>query len=85
MTKPAKQIQSTANIKNLLQRASNIEDHFDSLREEKKDLGAQIKASGLDKRAFNVALRQFRQPVDKEFTNTVNCYLNASGQGELFA
>lgn len=80
----AEKITNTDNIKNLLQRASNLEDQFDSLREEKKDLTAEIKSSGLDKRAFNVALRQFRQPVDKELTKTVNYYLSESGQGELF-
>lgn len=85
MSKPEKAIPNTSDIKNLLQRASNLEDEMDKIKEEKKDLAVEIKAAGLDAKAFRTALKQYRAPLDPEFAKTVNSYLNESGQGDLFA
>lgn len=84
MTKPAT-IGDNANIKSLLDRASNLENESQEIKEAKKDLMKEVKAAGIKTKEFSVALRIMRNPPTKEFTDTVNSYLTTSGQYAFFA
>ena len=75
---------NTGNIKSLLDRASKLEDEAQEIKEAKKDLMAEVKAAGIKTKEFTVALRLKRNPPSKDFTDTVNTYLEADGQGAFF-
>ncbi len=84
MTKPAEAISNVTDIKNLLDRASKLEDEAQEVKEAKKDLMAEVDAAGINKKAFSIALRILRNPPPKEITESVNSYLEASGQMAFF-
>jgi uncharacterized protein (UPF0335 family) len=90
MTKTTQQVKeelginTDIDIKSLLQRASNIEDEAQKIKDEKKDLMLEVKTAGLDSKAFSVALRIMRNPPAKDFTETVNSYLEEGGQMAFF-
>jgi uncharacterized protein (UPF0335 family) len=84
MTKPAEAIGNTSDVKSLLERANNLENELQEIKEAKKDLMAEVKAAGLKTKEFNVALRIKRNTPPKEFTDTVNSYLEAGGQMAFF-
>ena len=76
---------SNTDIKALLVRAGKVEDEMDAVKAEKKDLNAEIKASGVDMKAFRAALKEIRKPVDDELKTLTNMYLETAGQYKLFA
>ncbi len=72
-------------IKSLLDRANNIENELDTLREDFKELMAEVKDAEIDVKAFKAALKEKRKPVDAAFKAKVNEYLCEAGQFQLFA
>lgn len=90
MTKTAKKIEElptrsvNTDIKNFIKRAETIEDEMGELKAEKKDLYKEIKAGGINMKAFRAALAIKRKPPEPEFLATVNLYLEAGGQYSIF-
>lgn len=72
-------------IKGFLDRASNIENELDTLKEDRKELNAEMKNAGVDSKAFNIALKQMRKPLDAELMIKTNTYLHEAKQLPLFA
>ena len=83
MTKPA--TQGDNSVKSYIDRAKNIMDEQDTLAEDMKELWAEAKGNGVDVKAAKAALKEIRKPVDKEFKDKVNSYLEVAGQFVLFA
>ncbi len=77
--------QSNIDIKGFLDRASNIENELDTLKEDRKELNAEMKNAGVDSKAFNIALKQMRKPLDAELMIKANTYLHEAEQLPLFA
>ena len=75
---------NSADVKALAKRANHIEDELDSLKEEKKDLYTEIKASGISTKEFRAAIKFARKPPEKSFKELVNANLSAMGQMTLF-
>ena len=84
MTEPAPKDHNVS-IKDYLAHANNIENELDTLKEDKKELNAEMKDNGVDLKAFAVALKQMRKPIEAELMIKVNSYLNDSDQLPLFA
>lgn len=78
------QIGDNAQIKSLLDRAGKLEDEAQEIKDAKKDLMTEIKAAGIKSKEFSSALRIMRNPPSKAFTQTVNTYLECSGQMAFF-
>ncbi len=85
MTKPAKAIATNTDVKSYLDRANNILNEIDTLTEDKKELWAEMKSEGIDTKAFAIALKEIRKPMDAALRAKVNVYLEVKGQFILFA
>lgn len=71
-------------IKVYLSRAMNIENELDTLKEDKKELNKEMKENGVDGKAFAIALKELRKPIDKATKDKANEYLEANSQYSLF-
>ena len=49
-----------------------------------KDLMTEAKAASVDTKALKAAVRVIENPIPPEFKETVNYYIEASGQSRLF-
>lgn len=72
-------------IKGHLERANNIENELDTLKEDKKALKLERDELGIDPKAFAIALKQMRKPLDAELMVKANSYLHEAEQLPLFA
>lgn len=81
----AKETPQNVDIKGYLDRAINIETEIDTLKEDRKELNAEMKQNGVDSKAFGIALKQMRKPLDADLMIKANTYLHEAEQLPLFA
>lgn len=74
-----------ADAASYLRRACNILDEIDTLKEDLSELKKELKAQGIDPKAFALALKEKRKPIDAGLKAKVNAYLEQDGQFQLFA
>ena len=84
MTKPAT-VGDNSEVESYISRINSIVGEQNVLADDLKELCAEAKAKGLDVKALKAAAKELREPVDGEFKNKVNFYIEATGQGRLFA
>ena len=73
------------NVKSYLDRAINIMNEQDTLAEDLKELILEAKENGINSKAFSLALKELRKPIDAEVKRLVNVYTEEGGQFKLFA
>jgi len=84
MSKAATKGHNSADPKTIINRLCTLLDEKDGLAEDIKELKAEAKASGLDMKALQIAVKQIRKPLDEELKAAANSYIEASGQMALF-
>jgi uncharacterized protein (UPF0335 family) len=84
MTKPATVGDNSA-VKSYIDRATNIMTEQETLAEDLKELWQEAKDNGLDTKALKAAVKELRKPIDDDFKQKVNYYIEATGQVRLFA
>lgn len=82
-TKPSQL--SNAKAADYLKRACNIMDEQETLKADFDELKEEAKDNGIDMKAFAVALKEIRKPLDSGMKKNANSYLAEYGQLSLFA
>lgn len=76
---------SNSEIASYQKRYGLILDGQETSKEEMADLKAEMKAAGIDLKAFAIAMKEIRKPIDPGLKAKANEYLEQGGQFQLFA
>jgi uncharacterized protein (UPF0335 family) len=76
---------SNTKVKDYTKRLLAINTEIKDATESRKELLAEAKSNGISVKELKLAVKIIEKPLEEDFKDTVNFYLDASGQGRFFA
>lgn len=76
---------SNTDVKGYFTRFETMLNEQETLADDMKELKTEATGKGIDVKAMLYAVKQKRKPMEKALKEKINFYMNADGQGDLFA